>query len=575
MTEPKIPPPLLQPAPATAMAGAPSGAPASAAPAVAYPPRWGVQTGFFQRRQPAFWLFVVLFALTILSVLSEQLLYLQYFGAGWFFSVVLLALYVIPVLLAIYILDPFEREPLSLIAAAFLWGGVISIGLAVVANSSLLEALAKLAGPRFAQTWGVALVAPPVEETFKFLGVVTIYLIARSEIDDLFDGFVYGAVIGVGFAAVENVQYFIQAIGQPGAGDQLGPVLQMFFIRAILVGAYMHAMWTGLSGVGFAYYVTQRDQPRQKRILVAAGLFALAVAAHVIWNSPLLNDLLSDFGGIFAFGLIKGLPFLGFLIVLVYLAQRRERRWFATITASDVGTDVLSQAELAELSSVRTRWAARRRVTARKGPHAGQLYGQLQREQINLGMIRSRVASDDDPAVVAQRDRIRAVRAQLNAIPDVPQPVAQQYAAASPTRPTMPTQPTAPSPPMAPSSPMAPGQPTQPATPSQPTTPIQPSAPAQPATPNRPMTQTQPVTQPLPASPPPPPPPTPVWMPTHAVPMTGMAAWQAPDPSRPPIAQLAPGVQLVIVEQTGAWARVVGSNGWSGWVDGRLLQRIG
>ncbi|MEX2546359.1 MAG: SH3 domain-containing protein, partial [Chloroflexota bacterium] len=66
----------------------------------------------------------------------------------------------------------------------------------------------------------------------------------------------------------------------------------------------------------------------------------------------------------------------------------------------------------------------------------------------------------------------------------------------------------------------------------------------------------------------------PVWMPTHVVPAAGLAAWAAPDPSQPAVAQLAPGVQLMLVEQQGAWARVVGSNGWVGWVDGRLLARM-
>jgi hypothetical protein len=53
-----------------------------------------------------------------------------------------------------------------------------------------------------------------------------------------------------------------------------------------------------------------------------------------------------------------------------------------------------------------------------------------------------------------------------------------------------------------------------------------------------------------------------------------MAAWDAPDPSRPPQVTLAGGVQLTIVEQNGAWSRVMGSNGWTGWVDGRLLATI-
>ncbi len=480
-----------------------------------YLPRWGVQTGLLQKRQPAFWMFVILLVLTTLTVVGEQLLYLQYFPSGWIFSIVLLALYVVPVVMAIYLLDLFEREPLSLVLAAFLWGGVIAVGLAVTVNTSLLEALAKLFGPNLAQTWGAAIVAPPVEETLKYLGVVTIFLIARNEIDDLFDGFVYGAIIGLGFAAVENVQYFIQAIGQPGAGDQLGPVLRMFFFRGILLGAYMHVLWTGLSGLGFAYYVTQRDQPRQKRLMVAVGLFLLAIGAHFIWNSPLLNELLTGLGGIVAFSLIKGLPFLIFLVLLVLLAQRREQRWFGTIAARDVGTDVISHAELAELGGLRSRWSARRGMAARKGPQAGKLYAQLQREQINLAMIRSRAGSDDDSSVVAQRERIRAIRAQLDALPEIQQPVAVPY--------------------VAPAATMSAGA-------------VSPAAPPDASG---------------------------AWAPTHVVPVGGMAAWAVPDPTQAPIAQLASGVQLVLAEQQGAWARVVGSNGWSGWVDGRLLTKIG
>jgi protease PrsW len=500
------------PPPAAVAAPAAPAAPAAATAPVELP-RWGVQTGFLQTRQPAFWLFVVLLAFTTLTVVTEQLFYLQVFPAGWIFSVALLALYVLPVALAIWVLDLFEREPISLILAAFAWGGVVSIGIAVTVNTSLLEVLAKLAGPNFAQAWGPALVAPPVEETLKYLGVVMIFLVARTEIDDLFDGFVYGAVIGLGFAAVENVQYFIQAIAAAGGGDQLGPVLGMFWLRSILVGAYMHVMWTGLTGIGLAYYVTRRDVPHQRRLMVAIGLFLAGVVAHMIWNSPLLTELLSGFGGILVFGLVKGLPFLLFLGFLVYLASRREHRWFSALTARDVGTDVLTQDELAHLGGLRSRWAARRQMGARKGPQAAKLAGQLQREQISLAMIRSRAGSDEDANVVAQRERIRAVRAQLDALPEIPKPVA--VAAAMPAVPA-PAAPAAPPPPAAPAA----------------------------------------------------------WTPTHAVPATGMSAWDAPDPSRVPTVMLAAGVQLTIAEEQGAWARVIGSNGWTGWVDGRLLVRL-
>ncbi len=473
-------------------------------------PRWGVQTSFMQVRQPAFWLFLILFVVAGLTILTEQLRYLEFFPSGWIFSVALLALYVVPVGIAIWLLDLYEREPISLVLAAFVWGGVIATGLAVTINTSLIEVLAKLFGPSFAQSWGVAIVPPPIEETLKYLGVVTIFLIARNEIDDVLDGFVYGAVVGLGFAAVENVQYFIQAVANSGGADQIGPVLGMFFLRSLLIGAYMHVMWTGLTGAGLAYFVTRLDQPRQRRLVVAVGLFLAGVVAHMLWNSPLLNGLLTDIGGIVLFGLIKGLPFLAFLIFLVILAGRRERRWFATLTEHDVGGDVLTQQELTELGGLRSRWAARRRVRALKGAQGGKLAAQLQREQINLAMIRSRAAADDDPSVVAQRERIRTIRSQLNALPDVT--VAQPVVVAAAAAPAA----------MAPAV-AAPGG----------------------------------------------------WTPTHVAPPTGLAAWDTPDPSRPPMVTLAGGVQLSITEERGAWAHVMGSNGWTGWVDGRLLVRLG
>jgi CRP-like cAMP-binding protein len=58
---------------------------------------------------------------------------------------------------------------------------------------------------------------------------------------------------------------------------------------------------------------------------------------------------------------------------------------------------------------------------------------------------------------------------------------------------------------------------------------------------------------------------------THVVPAAGLPAWAAPDPDTEPVATLAGGVELRVVGEAGAWARVVAANGWEGWVDGRLL----
>ena len=61
--------------------------------------------------------------------------------------------------------------------------------------------------------------------------------------------------------------------------------------------------------------------------------------------------------------------------------------------------------------------------------------------------------------------------------------------------------------------------------------------------------------------------------PTHVVPPDGLPAWEAPDVSRPtePLDPLLP-VQLL--DRRGDWGQVLCANGWSAWVDGRLLVSV-
>lgn len=75
--------------------------------------------------------------------------------------------------------------------------------------------------------------------------------------------------------------------------------------------------------------------------------------------------------------------------------------------------------------------------------------------------------------------------------------------------------------------------------------------------------QPQPAPQPVPAQA--------SWVPTHSVPPQGLRAWAAPDPAGPVVATLAPGLPIQVSEVRGAWARVICSNGWTGWIDGRII----
>ncbi|MDX2920749.1 MULTISPECIES: hypothetical protein [Streptomyces] len=67
--------------------------------------------------------------------------------------------------------------------------------------------------------------------------------------------------------------------------------------------------------------------------------------------------------------------------------------------------------------------------------------------------------------------------------------------------------------------------------------------------------------------------PTPEFRPTHVVPPDGLPAWESPDTARPtdPLDALLP---VELRDRRGDWAYVACSNGWSAWVDGRLLVSV-
>lgn len=474
-------------------------------------PRWGIQTGFFQRRNPAFWLFTILLGYTGLRILDQQFMMIDKVPTAWGLSWVLLLLYAVPVALAIYKLDLFEREPVTLVAAAILWGGVVAVGFAAPTNTAWFQIIAKTLGPDLARTWGAALVAPPVEELLKVMGVIAIVLIARAEIDDIFDGFVYGAMVGLGFTLVEDVHYFMRFVAEAGqAAGEVGPVLHGFFIRVIASGLYGHVLYTGVAGMGIAYFVTHRELPLSRRLLVALAAFGAGMAAHFFWNSPILSKVIlgsGDPGPVqwILYGAAKGAPFLVFVIMLVRLATRREKTSFATLVASGAGDEVATASEIEALGGLRARRAARKRVGAEYGPQGEMLAGRLQREQVGYALARSRVDRADDPEVQGHLTAIRAIRAELAALPKVQPAVAATAVTGA-----------------------AVGSPA--------------AAAAQPA-----------------------------WIPTHVVPAGGMAAWAAPDPTQAPVVTLAERLELAVDERAGDWARVRAVNGWTGWVDGRLL----
>ena len=483
-------------------------------------PAWGVQASLIQPSQPAFWLYLTLLAIGGYLFIQEQSL-MSSLTTAWLLSWALVIAYAVPVAVIVYRLDLFEREPKLVLAAAVVWGAVIATSMAAQANDAWLSILSKVASPDLASQWGAAIVGPGVEETLKLAGVVTLFLIVPGEFDGVMDGFVYGAMVGLGFTVVEDVSYFITAVAAaPGTFDQSGPVFDTFLVRVVGGGLYGHVLFTGLTGLGFAYIATRRSVAWSARLWRGGLCIVAGVAAHAIWNSPWMEDILATSGGAdpstlqwLEYGAVKGLPFLILLGLLVRLATRSEEEAFREIVAGEPDPWVITESEVTSLQSLWSRRAARAEAGRTRSPAASRALGKLQAAQIEYAMIRSRTDSQTDPAVEAQRQKIRWLRSELSGHlgpATWPAPGSQAWAAAP-----------------------------------------------------------QPAPAPAPERPPAPAPAN--WAPSHLVPAGGIAAWDTPDPIRQPIAILPEHTELVVLAWAGEWARVGVAGGWTGWVDGRLL----
>ena len=373
----------------------------------------------FQPSEPAFWVFAVFIAYGAIRLASALLDLSGIASSGWALAWVLVALYALPAFVLVYELDLYEREPISLMLGAFAWGAFAATALSLEA-AGWNEVLALAAGSDAAARWGPVLVAPLTEEFLKAAGLVLLALIARDEIDDVMDGFVYGAICGLGFAVVEDVVYFVAAFG-----GSVGDVAEGFAARVLASGLYGHVLYTGLIGMGVGYVVTRReDLGVGRRLGVASALAVLGVAGHALWNSPFLASLYPaspieglDRARVVLAVAVRAAPLVIVVVVAITLAHRRERRWLAGALSVAARGDAMTPEDAAILASPGGRRRAVGAMRRRAGRVAGSLLARLQREQITLAMLVDRAGAEDDPAVLAQRSRCRTLRLALDAIP--------------------------------------------------------------------------------------------------------------------------------------------------------------
>jgi RsiW-degrading membrane proteinase PrsW (M82 family) len=171
-------------------------------------------------------------------------------------------------------LDHLEPEPPAMRWNAFLWGAGVSVLVASAVNEFFMAGFGLIAA--------AVVSAPIIEEVMKVRGIST--AAKRGQLDSPLDGAVYAGYVGLGFAAVENVIYFSNAVSE----DALGITFVVRGLLSPLAHPYF-CVWAGLM-VGRAVV-----EGRSRTLAVLRGL-AVAIPLHASWNLaasvPLLSILL-------------------------------------------------------------------------------------------------------------------------------------------------------------------------------------------------------------------------------------------------------------------------------------------
>lgn len=305
-------------------------------------------------------------------------------------------------------LDRYEREPLLTMLGAFLWGAIIAIPPTLFIERGLNGALLGLFGAHgvavgLTRAAAQASVAGVTEELIKGAGLLLLMLVLRDEFDNVTDGVIYGALVGAGFAMVENLVYFAVA-----PRSDLGVLI----IGRIALGWLSHSTFSALFGAGLGYIRETRD--RRARLLAPIAGMIGAIILHTYFDfialgvevtqaahtGPLMTLARLGTWLPVASTLAEYLPLLLTelaLLTIVLAALRREAAVVRAYLAVEVLSGVVTPDEYLFVQDARLRSLVERRYGLSYGPRVYLLARALFQMETGLAFRKWHVEMGDPP----------------------------------------------------------------------------------------------------------------------------------------------------------------------------------
>ena len=290
---------------------------------------------------------------------------------------ILFAVIPLPLLLFVYWwLDRYEPEPRRYKFAAFVWGGVIAIAIALALELWIQEAW-HLSDKQMA-----SFVAPLAEEPAKCLFLALTFVRARRVIDGFLDGLIYAGIVGLGFAFIENIGYYASSyLGSPDiqvAGAE--GVTTTFVVRG-LFSPFAHPLFTSAFGIAIGLAAGRRSKTL-KVLICLVGVLASA-GLHAVWNGSL------SYGG--GAGFVLAYLALGVVLValavLAIIVRNRQVRILERSLSYVAQRGWIHPAEIPYLSRFGYRKAARRYAKDHGGKVAAQVVKRYQRLATEMAFL--------------------------------------------------------------------------------------------------------------------------------------------------------------------------------------------
>lgn len=327
-------------------------------------------------------LLVVLFALIgvagLVGVVVFSLQADDVTGAG---LPIIYALVPLPLLwLAYWWLDRYEPEPRRYKIAAFVWGGVVAVAIALVLQI-WVQSQFDLSDETMA-----SFIAPATEEPAKCLFLVLTLVRARRVIDGILDGLILAGLVGIGFAFVENIGYYaVSYLGSPDIPIAGARGATTTFIVRGLFSPFAHPLFTSAFGIAIGLAVTRKHWWSKVSLLVL-GL-AGSMLLHGLWNGSL------SYGGGVGFVLVY--LFLGLLLAglatLAIIVRVRQVRILEQSLSYVAERGWIHPAEIPYLARFGYRRTARRLARSEHGRTTARAVARYQRLATEMAFLHHRV----------------------------------------------------------------------------------------------------------------------------------------------------------------------------------------